>query len=344
VRGAGPDAAGADLLRALAAGGNVAPFPYFGGKSRAAKLIWSRLGDVVNYVEPFAGSLAVLLARPHYPWAAGPRTETVNDRDGCVTNFWRAIQRDPERTAHWADNPVHELDLHARQIWLQARLLETRGIAGDVLKRASARGILPFSARCEQDPDFLDTRVAGWWAWGLCSRIGDNFASAALPHLGKGGSGVNRRLPRLGTGSRGECARRRDLLVAWFRALADRLRCVRVCCGDFERVLSPAVTWRNGMTAVLLDPPYAESAGLDAVYEHHGDEPSARARRWARANGDNPRLRIVLCGYEGEHEMPRAWECVSWKSEGGYGSQRRDKSNGNRFRERLWFSPACIKT
>ncbi len=39
-----------------------APFPWFGGKSRAAELIWSRLGDVSNYVEPFAGSLAVLLA------------------------------------------------------------------------------------------------------------------------------------------------------------------------------------------------------------------------------------------------------------------------------------------
>lgn len=42
-----------------------APFPWFGGKSRAAPLVWSALGDVANYVEPFAGSLAVLLARPH---------------------------------------------------------------------------------------------------------------------------------------------------------------------------------------------------------------------------------------------------------------------------------------
>ena len=27
-----------------------APFPWFGGKSRAAELIWSRLGEVSNYV------------------------------------------------------------------------------------------------------------------------------------------------------------------------------------------------------------------------------------------------------------------------------------------------------
>lgn len=49
-----------------------APFPWFGGKSRAADLVWSRFGDVQNYVEPFAGSLAVLLARP-----SQPRDETV---------------------------------------------------------------------------------------------------------------------------------------------------------------------------------------------------------------------------------------------------------------------------
>jgi site-specific DNA-adenine methylase len=44
-----------------------APFQYFGGKSRAAHLVWARFGDVPNYVEAFAGSLATLLARPHPP-------------------------------------------------------------------------------------------------------------------------------------------------------------------------------------------------------------------------------------------------------------------------------------
>lgn len=61
-----------------------APFPWFGGKSRAAPLIWECLGNVTNYVEPFAGSLAVLLLRP---WGPG-RNETVNDKDCYVANFW----------------------------------------------------------------------------------------------------------------------------------------------------------------------------------------------------------------------------------------------------------------
>src|SRR5689334_19180994 len=49
-----------------------APFPWFGGKSRVASLVWERFGEVRNYVEPFAGSLAVLLGRPQ-PFA-GPET------------------------------------------------------------------------------------------------------------------------------------------------------------------------------------------------------------------------------------------------------------------------------
>jgi hypothetical protein len=42
-----------------------APFPYFGGKSIVAPRVWELLGpNLSRYVEPFAGSAAVLLARP----------------------------------------------------------------------------------------------------------------------------------------------------------------------------------------------------------------------------------------------------------------------------------------
>jgi hypothetical protein len=63
--------------------GLAAPFPWFGGKRRVAGDVWARFGDVDNYVEPFAGSLAMLLGRP-----AGHRgrIETVNDLDGFVSN------------------------------------------------------------------------------------------------------------------------------------------------------------------------------------------------------------------------------------------------------------------
>jgi DNA adenine methylase len=94
-----------------------APFVYFGGKSAVASVIWKRFGDVRNYVEPFFGSGAVLLGRPR-PFDG---VETVNDKDGFISNFWRAISWAPEETARHADWPVNENDLHARHIWLVGR-------------------------------------------------------------------------------------------------------------------------------------------------------------------------------------------------------------------------------
>ncbi len=90
-----------------------APFPWFGGKSKVSHLVWDRFGDCRNYVEPFAGSLAVLLARP-----TEPKIETVNDLYCWIANFWRSLQHDPEQVAHHADWPVNEADLHARHLWL----------------------------------------------------------------------------------------------------------------------------------------------------------------------------------------------------------------------------------
>src|SRR3972149_6688134 len=86
---------------------NKAPFPWFGGKSKAAPLVWSLLGDVPHYVEPFAGALGVLLERPH-PCNRAYYSETANDLDGFVCNAWRAIQLQPEATAAAASWPVCE--------------------------------------------------------------------------------------------------------------------------------------------------------------------------------------------------------------------------------------------
>lgn len=115
-----------------------APFPWFGGKGRAAPLIWEALGDVSNYVEPFAGSLATLLGRPSVA-----RIETVNDADGLLSNFWRAVAADPAAVADAAAWPVSEVDLSARHLWL-------------VNRRAA------LTERLQVDPDYYDAKVAGW--------------------------------------------------------------------------------------------------------------------------------------------------------------------------------------
>ena len=132
-----------------------APFPWFGGKSRVAQIVWDYFGDVRNYVEPFAGSLAVLLNRP-----TEPKIETVNDLDCWIANFWRALQHDPEQLAANADWPVNEADLHARHLWL---------VHQD-----------QFRERMKTDPDFYDVKIAGWWVWGISQWIGSGWCAA--PH------------------------------------------------------------------------------------------------------------------------------------------------------------------
>ena len=146
-----------------------APFPWYGGKSLAAPLIWRAFGNVPNYVEPFAGSLATLLARPH-----AAKIETVNDKDGLIANFWRATQTAPDEVARYADWPVNEADLHARHRWL-------------------VDAALPLTERLIADPEYSDPKIAGWWVWGICTWIGNGWCSRderlalhrCVPKLGK---------------------------------------------------------------------------------------------------------------------------------------------------------------
>lgn len=66
------------------------PITYLGGKLSIADQIVDLLPPHEHYVEPFAGSLAVLLAKPP------SRVETVNDLDGDLMNFWRVMRDEPD--------------------------------------------------------------------------------------------------------------------------------------------------------------------------------------------------------------------------------------------------------
>jgi transcriptional antiterminator NusG len=68
------------------------------------------LGDPENYVEPFAGSAAMLLGRPNVG-----KIETINDADGFVANFWRAVSLDAAEVESLfkrmdADQVKHKID------------------------------------------------------------------------------------------------------------------------------------------------------------------------------------------------------------------------------------------
>ena len=153
-----------------------------------------------------------------------------------------------------------------------------------------------------------------------------------LPYLSSAGQGMN----RLDT-DRGKA------LEGYFQKLADRLRDVRIACGDWTRVLTMPVTTNHGSTAVFMDPPYSNDEQM-VRYEKDFVDVAGPVREWCIAHGDDPEFRIALCGYEGEHEMP-GWECVPWKATGGLGSRTGDgRGRTNAARERIWFSPHCVKS
>lgn len=297
----------------------IAPFPWFGGKSSVADEVWRRFGSVANFVEPFFGSGACLLARPNVVGF-----ETVNDFDGLLTNAWRALQIDPAAVAHHANWPVSECDLHARHYWLLGQ-------------RES------ITARLMGDPDYFDAKAAGWWLWGISSWIGSGWCSGDGPwYVSEQGELVDdRQLPHL---SAAQGINRK--LEDYFQTLSDRLRGVRVACGDFERVLGPSVTTGIGTTAVFLDPPYdTDSADCHDAYSTGEAGTAERARQWAIANGSNPSFRIALCGYMGEHDddmIGAGWTAFQWKARGGYGNQGSGRGRENAKREVIWFSKYCL--
>lgn len=317
-----------------------APFPYFGGKSRIAPVIWRALGEVDNYVEPFVGSAAVLLARP----GGASGVETVNDKDGFLANFWRSVKMDPEAVARHADNPVNEVDLHARHYWLVtqgARIIQENAY----------------------DPDWYDPKIAGWWLWGLCCCMGAFWCSGSgpwrvddgelvrvstdapgpgirrgIPAIA-GGRGINRKVPAGST--------RRDYIFGMMNGIHARIRDVQVASGDYSRVLGSGL--RLGKTVgIFLDPPYA-APDRYKTYTNDDASVSDQCRDWAVAyaaeQGD--RARIVFCGYDGQSDdeavlTAAGWTKHAWKASGGYGNRSDKQGRVNAAREVLWMSPGCV--
>lgn len=279
------------------------PVPYYGGKFGAASLIERAMGPIVNLVIPFGGSLGCLLGR-----STPAKVETANDKDGLIVNAWRAIKHDPYAVAEACALPVHERTLHA----VHRRLLDKRQ---------------PLTELLGADPLAFDVQAAAYWLWGRSVWLGGGWCNesarrgrAAKVALRGGDTG-----PGIGQGVLSSTIR--DQLPAYFAALADRLRHMRLTCGDWTRVLTKSVTISHGVTGVYLDPCYAlETGRKPSLYGIDEPQESAAVRAWALEHGEHPRMRIVLSGLEGEHvELEQhGWTVIPWRG-----------------RERMWLSPHC---
>jgi hypothetical protein len=161
------------------------------------------------------------------------------------------------------------------------------------------------------------------------------------PAISTAGQGVH--LPSLGN-DRGINGVDAPPCSSWFGFLQERLRRVRVACGDWKRVVGPSVLGKGKNVggrrpcAVFLDPPYGHELRDSGLYAEDELGVAAQVARWAIENGDDPDLRIALCGYKKEHKMPDNWTVYEWKAARGYSSAK----NKNREQERIWFSPHCL--
>lgn len=137
------------------------PIAYFGGKTRLARRIAAVLPAHRHYVEPYCGSLAILLAKTPSPM------ETVNDLDQALMTFWRVLRERPvelervcmltpharaEHRAAYELDGADDLEL-ARRVWVQL----TQGRAGTRRRTGWRHYVKP--AGNTSMPDYLDGYV-----------------------------------------------------------------------------------------------------------------------------------------------------------------------------------------
>lgn len=241
------------------------PFPYFGGKSRIAGEVWGALGNCGHYMEPFFGSGAVLLLRPGYDPML--HTETVCDVNGYVCNVWRALKFAPEAVAEWCDWPVNHADLAARRKRL---ILEKQNLLDKLIDNEEwfepkiagywiwatccwiGNGLTDDAAKDNRRPHLTS---AGKGILAKRPHLEKKGINAKMPHVDNRGVKIHKRpslsnkgigiqklgaIPHLNDGGKG-CHKQSitgctENIYDWFRNLAQRLRRVRVVCGDWSRI------------------------------------------------------------------------------------------------------------
>jgi site-specific DNA-adenine methylase len=289
-------------------------FPYIGGKYTIAPEINRRFGAIDTRIDAFTGSSSWILASPPV------KHEIVNDLDGYVVNYLRAVKYAPDEVARHLDFPRAELELVARHHYVRDRLPE-------------------LIAKLGGDPDYYDPVLAARWAYVMAHKYDPslNKSGGWLVHDGRliyeRGAG---RIRGSLTSSHRVLSRlvKEHRVSEYVAALSERLRGVQVYWNDFEVVAWKAHRPELGVVGILLDPPYPRHLH-NYDYDTDGADVWHRAARWAVSNGDNPRLRIAVCGYndaESDALFPSGWARFVW---------RRSGIGQNKDRECVWFSPHC---
>lgn len=230
------------------------------------------------------------------------KSELINDINHHVANLWRALQHEPEKVWQVASAPSSEIELKARAKWLKEWV--------------------PYDF---SDMGAYDAYAAGVWLWVACVAIKIDCSD-----LYRSGYGHGQGIKGLG------------FTLLSYNAICERIARLQILCGDWTRctTISTIMDSRSNktdITGIFFDPPYGVGNGVS--YDDKTGNVAKDVWEWAIENGNNPRLRIVVAGYDDGRELPKGWTVIERTENGGFGL--RNAENKNRHTERLWCSPHC---
>jgi DNA adenine methylase len=152
------------------------PFAYYGGKTRLAGRIAALFPDHGHYCEPYAGSLAVLLAKPP------ARKETLNDLDSELVGFWRTLRDRPDELIRACALTPHSRAEHAAAYQPAADQVEAARRVWVRLTQGRSGGLLPTGWRRFLDPAGPRLSMPGYLA-GYLARMPAAAARLAAASL-----------------------------------------------------------------------------------------------------------------------------------------------------------------
>ena len=238
------------------------------------------------------------------------------------------MQFDPDAVAKVCDWPVNHCDLSARK----KKLVKSENYLVENLIK---------------DDKWFDAELAGYWICAASCWIGSGLTSIGqIPNISKNGTSIHS-IAQASDDQASSDVRDpyKTSIYEWFRELSERLRYVRIVCGDWSRVCGGNWQGDLGVCGMYFDPPYGDTDRCNTVYRHDSNTESKLVEDFVLARGEDARYRIVVSGYDSEYQklVDAGWRTETFSANGGYGNSGGSESRGakNRHREVLFYSPHC---
>lgn len=248
----------------------MCPLKWHGGKSYLADWIISLMPKHLHYVEPYAGGLAVLLAKDpndaRHKWETNGKTsssergtsEVVNDLNGKLTNFWQVLSC---QVSFPKFKRILEATPFSQQLWNESESnKKLQDLEYDVEKAVA------FFIRCRQ------------------SRAG-SFKSFATLSRNRTRRGMN------------------EQASAWLNCIDglpevhDRLKRVVILYDDALKVIR---SQDEPKTLFYLDPPYVHSTRSPSTIKAYEYEMSDDDHRALLVTIRGCKGKVMLSGYDNE--------------------------------------------